>query len=343
MTRRHAPRPDAGTARPATTSAATAPRGHDLLALQRRAGNSAVQSLVQRDAAPGQVPSFSAAGSLATLGQMSYKVTEAVDRWLESQRDDIRLDVMLGATSMPEVVDRIRRSVPEAADASPFGLEGRVVAVVGQVPAGRGPGPAAQQAQLSAQLANLFSKVPTKVEVAIGPGELTVGITGAEFAVPNVGKVSATPGGAEAEGKIGPVTVEGEGSWAEKSGGFGFKTSAGPVKLSGKVEVEEGWKWKWSGGFSLPLAGSAVGKLPDLSKAVYDANAAITGAARHVASGGSPTDPQVTGSLGKAKPALDALGKVADHGEKTGVSLGVTASGGQDGGWTAGVSLVIVF
>jgi hypothetical protein len=61
-----------------------------------------------------------------------------------------------------------------------------------------------------------------------------------------------------------------------------------------------------------------------------------------VRGGGSPGDPYVTGRMGRIKPAIDALGKVAERSGKSGATLRVTASG-EDGGFTAGVSLVIVF
>jgi hypothetical protein len=46
--------------------------------------------------------------------------------------------------------------------------------------------------------------------------------------------------------------------------------------------------------------------------------------------------------MAKIRPAIDAAGKVAGRGGKSGATLRVTASG-EDGGFTAGVSLVIVF
>jgi hypothetical protein len=46
--------------------------------------------------------------------------------------------------------------------------------------------------------------------------------------------------------------------------------------------------------------------------------------------------------MGKIKPAVDAIGKVAARSGKSGATLRFTASG-EDGGFTAGVSLVIVF
>ena len=46
--------------------------------------------------------------------------------------------------------------------------------------------------------------------------------------------------------------------------------------------------------------------------------------------------------MGQIKPAIDAVGKVAARSGKSGATLRVSASG-EDGGFTAGVSLVIVF
>ena len=78
-----------------------------------------------------------------------------------------------------------------------------------------------------------------------------------------------------------------------------------------------------------------------MSGTVAAAHGAISDALGHVARGGSPADEYVTGRMGQFKPAIDAVGKVAARSGKSGATLRLTASG-DDGGFTAGVSLVIV-
>ena len=83
-------------------------------------------------------------------------------------------------------------------------------------------------------------------------------------------------------------------------------------------------------------------ELPDFGSAVSGAHSAIGDSLGHLQRGGSPTDQYVKDRMGQIKPAIDAAGKVAARSGKSGATLRVTASG-EDGGFTAGVSLVIVF
>jgi hypothetical protein len=92
----------------------------------------------------------------------------------------------------------------------------------------------------------------------------------------------------------------------------------------------------------IPIAGDEVDELPDIAAAVGGAHAAITESLGHIQGGGSPTDSFVTDRMGKIKPAIDAVGGVPERKGKSGATLRVTGSA-DGGGWTAGVSLVIVF
>ena len=122
---------------------------------------------------------------------------------------------------------------------------------------------------------------------------------------------------------------------------FAVKSEVAGVKFGGKVE-RKGEGWKWSGGLVFPLAGDQVDELPDIGGVVSAAHSALGESLGHLRSGGSPTDGFVTGRMGKIKPAIDAAGKVAARSGKSGATLRVTAAA-DDGGYTAGVSLVIVF
>ena len=91
-----------------------------------------------------------------------------------------------------------------------------------------------------------------------------------------------------------------------------------------------------------PGGGHAPAALPDVGEAVGGAHAAISESLGHLQGGGSLTDGYVTDRMGKVKPAFDAISKVAGRKGKSGASLNVGGSA-EGGGWTVGVSLVIVF
>jgi hypothetical protein len=270
---------------------------------------------------------------------LSAEVEKAVDAWLTEQKPGFLASMLTGTISMPEVVDMVRRRVPLAADASPFAIQGRVYQIVGNVPATRGkPDLGGQQAQRAASIANSLPMPPTSVTIGASKTSLTIKIVGAELKTPG-GSLKADKEGAEAEIRKGPVKVGAEGKW--DGGSFGLKTEVGGVKFGGKVE-RKGEGWKWSGGLVFQLAGDEVEELPDVGGVVSEAHGAIADSLGHLRNGGSPTDEYVTGRMGKIKPAVDAIGKVAARSGKSGATLRFTASG-DDGGFTAGVSLVVVF
>jgi hypothetical protein len=69
-----------------------------------------------------------------------------------------------GRISMPEVVDRVRREVPEAAGTSHEAIRARVIDVVGVLPETRGkPDLGGRKAEQEARISNLFPTPPTSV------------------------------------------------------------------------------------------------------------------------------------------------------------------------------------
>ena len=94
----------------------------------------------------------------------------------------------------------------------------------------------------------------------------------------------------------------------------------------------------------IPLAGDEVDELPDVERARSAARTrAIAESLGHLQGGGSPTDGFVTGPHGQDQ-ARDRRGRRRSprRKSKSGATLRVTGSG-DGGGFTAGVSLVIVF
>ncbi len=335
-----------GAPAPATTAS-------QVLALQRSAGNAAVASVLAREptadapvANPIQVPGVMGGKNPFLLNrELPPDVERAVDAYLKNQKPGILAGVQAGTISMPEVIDQVRRNVPEAATANAEGIGMRVGMIVGdEVPWKRTKADlGGQKAQREASIANLFPKVPTSVTVGWSSTSITVGVSGAELKTAadgaHVTGKAGTEGG-EAEVKKGDFKAGVNAKWDGSA--FGVKTEVGPVKFSGGVK-RTGDKWTWSGGLTFQLAGDEVEELPDVGGAVIAANSALTDSVGHIMRGGSPTDDYVTGRMGQIKPAIDAAGKVAARSGKSGATLRVTASGDEMGGFTAGISLVIVF
>jgi hypothetical protein len=317
---------------------------HQLLDLQRSAGNAAVaRALVAREPVQFGTPPPVALGPNPQLWgkRLAPEVEQAIDAYLTQHKPGFLTESLDGHLSMPEVVDQVRRNVPAAADASPFAIEGRVSLVVGNIPAKRTKRDlAGQNIEYAAKIANMLPKPPTSVTIGASKTSLTVRIAEAELktAVDGVhGSVKADKEGAEAEVKKGDVKAGVSGKWDGSS--FGVKTEVGVVKFGGKVE-RKGDNWKWSGGLVFQLAGDEVDELPDVGGVVSSAHGALPDPPGQLRNGGALSD--VSGRMGQIKPAIDAIGKVAERSGKSGATLRVTASG-EDGGFTAGVSLVIVF
>lgn len=351
MTRRLQRRPDEPAADAERERTPAPPAAAALLDLQRSAGNAAVARVLAREPAadaPLQLVKppplvLGAPNPLTYAPQLAPEVEQAIDAWLTQHAAGFKADMLDGTISMPEIVDQVRRKVPVAAGASPFAIQGRVYQLVGNVPGTRGKRDlGGQQAQQRASIANMLPSPPTSVTIGASKTSLTIGIQGAELKTAKDGAhvtAKADQEGAEAEVRKGDVKVGASGKWDGSS--FGLKTEVSGVKFGGKVE-RKGDSWKWSGGLVFQLAGDEVDELPDVGGVVAGAHSAIADSLGHLRGGGSPTDDYVIGRMGKIKPAIDAVGGVAARSGKSGATLRVTASG-EDGGFTAGVSLVIAF
>jgi len=347
VTRRRQRRPDDPTEARERDADASAPVPASLLDLQRSAGNAADARVLAREPAADAPLMFTKPPSvlggpnplLTYRPKLAPEVEQAVDRWLNQQAAGIKIVMLEGRISMPEVVDRIRRGVPEAAEASPEAIRARVIEIVGVAPETRGkPDLGGQKAEQEARISNLFPTPPTSVTFGGSKTSVTVGINGAEL---KTGKVTtkADKEGAEAELKKGDVKVGVSGKWDGSE--FALKTDVSGVKFESKVH-RKGDGWGWTGGLVIPLAGEEVDELPDVSEAVGGAHSAIAESLGHLQGGGSLTDGFVKDRMGKVKPAIDAVGNIAGRKGKSGATLRITGSA-DGGGWSAGVSLVIVF
>ena len=312
-----------------------------LLDLQRSAGNAAVARVLAREPLQFTKPPPVLGGPVLPYRppQLAPDVEKAVDRFLAAQAPGIKVVMLEGRISMPEVIDRVRREVPEAAGAAPEAIRGRVIEIVGVVPETQGkPSLGSHKAEQESRLSNLFPIPPTSVTFGGSQTSVTIGISGAVLKTGGV-KVKAGKDGPEAELKEGGAKVGVSGKWDGSE--FGLKTEVRGVKFESKVH-RQGEGWGWTGGLVIPIAGDEVDELADIAAAIGGAHTAITESLGHLQGGGSPTDGFVTDRMGKIKPAIDAVGNVAGRKGKSGATLRVTGSAG-GGGWTAGVSLVIVF
>jgi hypothetical protein len=324
--------------------AAPAPAPADrVLELQQGVGNAALSRALAREPAadapvqlpkPG-VPSPWSIDPTVLLPKLAPEVQRAVDAYLQEQASTIR---QFG-TPMPILIDQIRRNVAGAADADPQAIRSRVWQLVPGVPETRaGASLGQKKAEQEASIANRFPKPPTSVTVGNAQTYVKVEILGAELKTPLI-TAKADKEGGEAELEKGGAKVGVSGKWDGSE--FGLKTEVHGVKFGGKVHRKAGG-WGWSGGLIIPLWGDEVDEVPDVGGAVGAAHTAVVESLAHLQGGGSVTDGYVTGRMAQIKPAIDAIGEVAARKSKSGATLRVTASG-DAGGFTAGVSLVIVF
>jgi hypothetical protein len=187
----------------------------------------------------------------------------------------------------------------------------------------------------------MFPTPPTSVTWGGSQNSITIGISDADIKAAKDGAhftAKAGKEGGEAEIKQGDAKVGVSGKWDGSE--FGLKTEVGGVKFDTKIH-KKGDGWGWTGGLVIPLSGEEVDELPDVSGAVGGAHSAIVESLTYLQGGGSVTDGFVRDRMAKVKPAIDAVGAVAKR-TKPGATLRVTGSV-DGGGWSAGVSLVIVF
>ena len=119
VTRRLERRPDDPAQAREREAAASPPAPASVLDLQRSAGNAAVARVLAREPAADAPVQFSKPASvLGTNPFLNYQppklpadVEQAVDTWLTDQKSGIGIQIGRGATSMPEVIDQVRRHV----------------------------------------------------------------------------------------------------------------------------------------------------------------------------------------------------------------------------------------
>ena len=324
--------------RAATAAPATPPSSSS--ASSGRAGNAAVARVLAREPAadaPVQVSPFDfrKLDLARCCPSLKPEVQRAVDAYLERQSNMIQA---LG-TPMPVLIDEVRRKVPEAAEADANAIKDRILAIVPNVPMTRaGAGLGQKKAEQEASIANAFPKPPTSVTVGNAKTYVKVEIVSAELKSSGF-TVKADKEGGKAEYEKGDAKVGVSGKWDGSE--FGIKTEVHGVKFGGKVHRKNDG-WGWSGGLLIPLWGDEVDEVPD----VGGRRRRRAHRARRVA--GPPARRRLGHRRLRHRP--DGSDQARDRRHRRGrgpqeqVRRDAAGHGlGRRGGFTAGVSLVIVF
>jgi hypothetical protein len=328
-----------------------------ILALQRSAGNAAVTQLLAR--APGDAPIMlpglntpltpGIGGGPIYLDQVPMSVQMPVDKYLDDHTADYLERVMAGTISIPEVVAELRQKLPQAATISSSSLAGLVAGhrfsnATLKIPDTRGKVDATGMTkQAEASIANSLPSIPTSVTLSGSAGQLTLSISGVQLKTSKDGvhvTVDAGKDGPSVEAKKGDVSAGASAKWDGTE--FGIKTQVKDAKLDGKVSKDPAKGWTWSAGLVMPLWGSEIDVVPDLTKVVADAQGAISESVAYIQGGGSPKDAYVTDRLAKIKPAIDAAQRTAQKSKGPAATLRANVGGGA-GGFSAGITLTVEF
>ena len=342
---------------PAAPESALAGPAAAIIALQRSAGNAAVTRMLAR--APGDAPIVlpglntpltpGIGGGPIYLDQVPMSVQMPVDTYLDNHTAEILEKVLAGTISIPEMVAELRQKVPQAATISASALAGLVAGhrfsnATLKIPDVRGKvDSTGLTKQAEASIANSLPSVPTSVSLSGSAGTLTLSISGVQLKTAKDGThvtVDAGKDGPSVEVKKDDVSAGASAKWDGTE--FGIKTQVKDAKLDGKVSKDPAKGWTWSAGLVMPLWGSEIDVVPDLSKVVSDAQDAIGESVAYIQGGGSPKDSYVTDRLAKIKPAIDAAQRAATKSKGPAATLRANVGGG-GGGFTAGVTLTVEF
>lgn len=329
-----------------------------ILALQRSAGNAAVVRLLAREPSgtpimlPGLNTPLTSSVSPPPIylnDQVPMSVQMPVDAYLDNHTAEILERVLAGTISIPEMVAELRQKVPQAANISASSLAGLVGShkfsnATLKIPDSRGKVDAAGVTkQAEASIANSLPSIPTSVSLSGSAGVLTLSISGVQLKTATGGAhvtVDAGKDGPSVEVKKGELSAGASAKWDGTE--FGIKTQIKDAKLDGKVTKDPAKGWTWSAGLVMPLWGSEIDVVPDLTKVVADAQGAISESVAYIQGGGSPKDSYVTDRLAKIKPAIEAAQRTAQQSKGPSATLRANVSGGA-GGLTAGVTLTVEF
>ena len=333
-----------------------------MVALQRAAGNRAVSAMVQRQGSGGftfspvapRPPDLNLAPGTrlgAAPPTLSEEAAGKVRAYLEGRRYEIGSRVSDGAISMPEVVQAVRESVPEAASAPIADIEGQVRAVFGALtppPERRKRTAQGASAEIAARIANALPNAP-KLRLDFSGGSIRLTAAGV-VASTKVGATTltatGTPGGGELKAEDGSASV----AVTAGADAFGLSATLERAAFEAKIERDEkaGTWSKWEIGLRIALVGDepleGMSDIPELRDAVAKAEAAIRAIIEHLQAGGSPTDPKVKELMKDVKPAIEGVKRAVEAPKGPRVTAGASVKGGDEKlGTFAGVSLIVEF
>jgi len=284
-----------------------------VLQLQRSAGNRAVARLLARQEAaqpaagqqpwsfnPLQVDPLKAAQGLGVQG-VAEKLAKA-QAYVERERQKIEAYVKAG-WSMAELIDLVRKNVPETLDLNPSAIDDTVRNVI-KLPIADRRRPEDREgvkAELVARVRNASGKAPQDPKI-------------------DKGWIHVSVGGIEAGVRKGDVEGQVEAGFDK----VGVKIGFGRVKVGAEIEPPdpEG-KAKWT--LQLAIAEEdAVPAMEELGQATREGVSSVTSMARSLASGKKVTEADVRETFKNAKEAVE---KVSATAKAKGITFGIKAEG----------------
>jgi len=285
-----------------------------VLHLQRSAGNRAVARLLAREEgaqpaagqqqpwsfSPFQVDPLKAAQAAGMQGIAEKQAKAAA--YVERERQKIEAYVRAG-WSMAELIDLVRKNVPETLELVPSTVEDAVRSVI-RLPIADRRRPDDREgvkAELVARVRNASGKAPQEPKIENGWVHLSVG-------------------GIEAGVKKGDV----EGQVEAGLDKIGLKIGVGRIKVGAEIEPpdQEG-RAKWS--LQLAVAEEdAVPAMEELGQATREGVTSVTDIARSLASGKKLTADEVRETFKTAKEAVE---KVSATAKAKGITFGIKAEG----------------
>lgn len=291
-----------------------------IVALQAASGNRAVARLLRAGegwAVPGLAPTSptSSSGLPPSLNlPADYAVRRQAEaeakirEYLDKEKPRVEGQIIIGA-SVAELVDLMRRNVPEARELAPEQIAQclrRYFAPL-TIAEHRKPGDKeGADKELVAALRNALSKIPTELGIERAHGWAKVTMSGYEVGIRNKDL--------EAGAEVG---------W-DKS--FGGHATVGNVKFAAKVSPPEeaGGPMKWEAQVTLPEADDPVPIASRLSEVVSRAEKATHEAADRARRSGVPSMGELSKLFSPVKEALGALSAIAGV---SGPTVGVKIEG----------------
>ena len=291
-----------------------------IVALQAASGNRAVARLLRAGegwAVPGLAPTSptSSSGLPPSLNlpadyavRRQAEAEAKVREYLDKEKPRVEGQIIIGA-SVAELVDLMRRNVPEARELAPEQIAQclrRYFAPL-TIAEHRKPGDKeGADKELVAALRNALSKIPTELGIERAHGWAKVTMSGYEVGIRNKDL--------EAGAEVG---------W-DKS--FGGHATVGNVKFAAKVSPPEeaGGPMKWEAQVTLPEADDPVPIASRLSEVVSRAEKATHEAADRARRSGVPSMGELSKLFSPVKEALGALSAIAGV---SGPTVGVKIEG----------------